>query len=196
MKTRQDPSTKPYYRCLVCPRFRKICGGRPTRDMDLLNWCEYICDIMDSAHMTIAYVAEKADVSIKTIERIRSLNTDQDIMRETARRIEDAIIGSSNQYPCILAFEESAPENTQKLNDALRDLEQALAHNNNYRSMLDNIHASYNAEMQLIRDDAQRKIEFLVNEVEQLRKDNANLWAENNRKSKIVDMFIERQSEK
>lgn len=62
--------------------------------------------------------------------------------------------------------------------------------------MLDNIHVSYNAEMQLILDEAQRKIEFLVNEVEQLRKDYANLWAENIRKSKIVDMFIERQSEK
>ena len=35
MKTRPDPTSKPYYRCLSCPRFRKDCGGRPTRDMDL-----------------------------------------------------------------------------------------------------------------------------------------------------------------
>ena len=35
MKTRTDPSTKPYYKCLSCPRFRKVCGGIPTREMDL-----------------------------------------------------------------------------------------------------------------------------------------------------------------
>ena len=105
MKTRHDPSTKPYYRCLTCSRFRKICGGRPTRDMDLLDWCEYICDIMDSAHLTIQYVAEKAEVSIKTIERIRSLNTEQDIMRATARRIEQVVIGPVTGHICNLDFE-------------------------------------------------------------------------------------------
>ena len=105
MKLRNDPSTKPYYRCLACPRFRKTCGGRPTRDMDLLNWCEYICDIMDSAHLTNAFVAEKAEVSIKTIERIRSCNTEQDIMRATARRVEQVVIGPVTRHICDLDFE-------------------------------------------------------------------------------------------
>mgnify|MGYP003291342545 CR=1 FL=1 len=196
MKKKTDFSAKPYNRCLSCPHRQLRCDGPRTSAMDLARWCEFMRDMKEANGLTNAYIAEKSGVSIKTIERLMAQNCEQDILRETARRIEDAIIGSSNQYPCFLAFEEQSPENTQKLNDALRDLEQALAHNNNYRTMLDNIHASYNAEMQLIRDDAQRKIEFLVNEVEQLRKDNANLWAENNRKSKIVDMFIERQSEK
>jgi transcriptional regulator with XRE-family HTH domain len=162
--------------------------------MNLARWCEFMRDMKEANGLTNAYIAEKSGVSVKTIEKLMAQNTDQDILRETARRIEDAIIGSSNQYPCILAFEESAPENTQKLNDALRDLERALVDNNDYRTMLDNIHASYNAEMQIIRDEAQRKIEFLVNEIEALRKDNANLWAENLRKSKIVDMFFEKQN--
>ena len=105
MKLRHDPSTKPYYRCLACPRFRKICGGRPTRDMDLLNWCEYICDIMDTAHLTIAYVAEAAEVSVKTVERIRACNTEQDIMRATARRIEQVVIGPVTNHICNLDFE-------------------------------------------------------------------------------------------
>lgn len=105
MKQRQDPSTKPYYRCLSCPRFRRICGGRPTRDMDLLSWCEYMCDIMDSVHLTNAYVSEKAEVSMKTIERIRSLNTEQDIMRSTARRIEQVVIGPVTRHICDLDFE-------------------------------------------------------------------------------------------
>ena len=93
MKTRQAPSTKPYYRCLSCPRFRKLCGGRPTRDYDLETWCELIRDVMDFFHLSNAYVAQKADVSIKTVERIRAVKIDQDIMRSTARRIEQVVLG-------------------------------------------------------------------------------------------------------
>jgi transcriptional regulator with XRE-family HTH domain len=196
MKKKTDFSSKPYNRCLSCPHRKLRCDGPRTSAMDLARWCEFMRDMKEANGLTNAYIAEKSGVSVKTIEKLMAQNSDQDILRETARRIEDAIIGSSNQYPCILAFEESAPENTQKLNDALRDLERALVDNNDYRTMLDNIHASYNAEMQIIRDEAQRKVEFLVNEIEALRKDNANLWAENLRKSKIVDMYFEKQSEK
>ena len=194
MKKKTDYSAKPYNRCLSCHHRKLRCDGPRTSAMDLARWCEFMRDMKEANGLTNAYIAEKSGVSVKTIEKLMAQNTDQDIMRETARRIEDAIIGSSNQYPCFLAFEEQAPETTQKLNDALRDLESALAHNNNYRTMLDKIHESYNAEMQLIRDDAQRKIEFLMTEIEQLRKDNDNLWAENNRKSKVVDMFLEKQN--
>ena len=73
--------------------------------MDLLSWCEYMCDIMDSVHLTNAYVSEKAEVSMKTIERIRSLNTEQDIMRSTARRIEQVVIGPVTRHICDLDFE-------------------------------------------------------------------------------------------
>jgi hypothetical protein len=194
MKKKTDFSTKPYIRCLSCPHRKLRCDGPRTSAMDLARWCEFMRDMKEANGLTNAYIDEKSGVSIKTIERLMAQNCEQDILRETARRIEDAIIGSSNQYPCILAFEEQAPETTQKLNDALRDLERALVDNNDYRAMMDKIHESYNAEMQIIRDDAQRKIEFLRAEIEALRKDNANLWAENIRKSKIVDMFFEKQN--
>ena len=193
MKKKTDYSTKPYNRCLSCPHRSVRCDGPRTSAMDLARWCEFMRDMKEVTGLSNAYIAEKSGVSIKTIERLMAQNIEQDIMRETARRIEDAIIGSSNQYPCILAFEESAPENTKKLNDALRDLERALDDNKDYRAMLDKIQASYNAEIQFMREDAQKKIAFLVSQVEQLRRDNDNLWAENNRKSKIVDMFLAKQ---
>ena len=104
MKQRQDPSTKPYYRCLSCGRFRNRCGGRPTRGMDLQNWCEYMRDIKELAHLTNAYIAKEADVSIKTIERIMAINIEQDIMRATARRIEQAIIGPVGNHTCYLDY--------------------------------------------------------------------------------------------
>ena len=102
MKTRHDPSTKPYYRCLSCPQFRCSCAGIPTRDMDLQNWCEYMRDVKELAHLTNAHVAHEAEVSIKTIERIMAINCEQDIMRATARRIEIAIIGSVDNHACYL----------------------------------------------------------------------------------------------
>lgn len=104
MKERQDPSTKPYFRCLSCSRFRKACGGIPTRDMDLKNWCEYMRDVKELAHLTNAKIAKDADVSEKTVERIMAINIDQDIMRATARRIELAVIGPVISYACHLDY--------------------------------------------------------------------------------------------
>ena len=193
MKKKTDYSSKPYNRCLSCGHRSVRCDGPRTSAMNLARWCEFMHDMKEVNGLTNAEIAEKSGVSIKTIERLMAQNIEQDIMRETARRIEDVIIGSSNQYPCILAFEESLPQNTQLLNDTLKDLERALNENKDYKAVLDNIHASYNAEMQVIRDEAKQKIDHLLAEVERLRRDNDNLWAENIRKSKIVDMFVEKQ---
>ena len=100
MKVRQDPSTKPYFKCLSCTRFRKSCGGIPTRGMDLQDWCEYMRDVKDLARLTNAYIANEADVSIKTIERIMAINIDQDIRRATARRIELVVVGPVGEHDC------------------------------------------------------------------------------------------------
>mgnify|MGYP003290498088 CR=1 FL=1 len=102
MKQRQDPTTKPYYRCLSCAKFRKACGGIPTRDLDLQNWCEYMRDVKDLAHLTNAYIAKEAEVSKATIERIMAINIDQDIMRATARRIELVVVGPVGEHDCDL----------------------------------------------------------------------------------------------
>ena len=102
MKARQDPANKPYFRCLSCQRFRRVCGGIPTRGMDLQEWCEYMRDVKDIAHLTNAYIAQEADVSVKTIERIMAINCEQDIMRATARRIELVVVGAVGKHICEL----------------------------------------------------------------------------------------------
>lgn len=105
MKTRHDPSTKPYYRCLSCPRFRQACAGLPTRDMTLPEWCECVRDVMDFFHLTNAYVAKEADVSLKTMERISAGTIDQDIMRSTSRRIELVVFGPVTRHYCDIDSE-------------------------------------------------------------------------------------------
>ena len=104
MKPRQDSSTKPYHRCLSCVRFRKNCGGRPTRDYDLQTWCEYMRDVKELARLSNAYIANAADVSVKTIERIMAINIEQDIMRATARRIELVVIGPVGDHTCYIDY--------------------------------------------------------------------------------------------
>ena len=135
MKTKQDPSTKPYYRCLSCARFRKNCGGRPTRDMDLQNWCEYMRDVRDHFHLTNAYIAKEADVSIKTIERIMSINIEQDIMRATARRIERVVIGQVGDHTCYMDHDGSASE--ERINRLLAENEYLRKSNDRMAKIID-----------------------------------------------------------
>lgn len=195
MKIATDFGEKPYNRCLTCQhREEKRCDGPRTSAMSLNRWCEFMRSMKEANGLSNLEVSERSGVSIKTIERIMAQNCDHDIMRETARLVEDAVIGSSNQYPCYLAFEENVPEINEKLSDAMRDLERALADNADYRKALDNIHESYKAEMQLIRDEAQAKISDMRSQLDRLQRDNDYLWAENSRKSKVVDMFLEKQN--
>jgi hypothetical protein len=85
--------------------------------MDYKNWCEYIRDIMDVYNLTIAYVAEKADVSQKRIELIRAIKEDQDIMRATARRIEQVVIGPATDHICDMDFDATAADQIAALKE-------------------------------------------------------------------------------
>ena len=75
--------------------------------MDLESWCEYMRDVKELAHLTNAYIANESEVSIKTIERIMSINIEQDIMRSTARRIELAVIGPVGRHICDVHYDDS-----------------------------------------------------------------------------------------
>ena len=135
MKTRQDPITKPYYRCLTCGKFRKACGGIPTRDLDLQNWCEYMRDVKEIAHLTNAYIAKEADVSIKKIENIMAINCDHDILRATAIRIEQVIIGPVAKHFCDIDYDGSAA--TDRITSLLVQIEHLQKENERYAKIID-----------------------------------------------------------
>ena len=117
MKQKRNPSMKPYYKCFACPKFRTECGGRPTRDMDIKSWCEYIGDTMDYFHLSNAYVTEKAESSLKTTERIRACSIDQDILRGTARRYELAVFGTAVRHVCEMDIDPTAAERIAALQE-------------------------------------------------------------------------------
>jgi hypothetical protein len=76
--------------------------------MTLQEWCEYVRDVSDVFHLSNAYIADKADVSIKTIERIEAINCDKDIMRSTSRRIEIVVFGPVGNHTCHLDHDPTA----------------------------------------------------------------------------------------
>ena len=135
MKTKQDSSTKPYYRCLSCAKFRKACGGIPTRDLDLQSWCEYMRDVKEIAHLSNAHIAKESDVSIKKIENIMAINCDHDILRATARRIEQVVIGPVAKYFCDLDYDDSAA--TDRINALLVQIEHLKKENERYAKIID-----------------------------------------------------------
>lgn len=190
MKKVLDFADKPYYKCLVCSHFTEKRCGIPLSRLPLEDWCICIRVVKDAKHMTNAYVAEKADVSIKTIEKIVALNCDQDIRRDTARRIEDAVFGEPCGIVCYLEMADSVPEASERLNTAMIDLERALSDNEDIRKAMDNVQISHAAEMQAIRDEDQKKVDYLREQNMRLQRDNDNLWAENRRKSKIMDSLL------
>ena len=115
MKQLQDLSAKPYYSCLLCPDFRTMCGGMPTRGLDLKEWCECIRDVMDYFHLSAAFVSKEADVSQRTVERIHAVNIDQDIMRSTCRRIEIVVFGQATRLLCKMDYDTTSTEKIAQL---------------------------------------------------------------------------------
>lgn len=195
MKNKNNYGDKPYNRCLSCPHRTVRCDGPRTAGLPLERWWEYMRDLKDVNDLSNADIAEAAQLSEKTVSKILGPNPpEQDIMRDTARRIENAIIGATSQYPCYLAFEQENMPGEQKLSNTLIELERAVADNKDYRKALDNIHTSYQAEMVLIRSEAQKKIDFLIEQVQRLNRENENLWSENLRKSKMIDAFLDQQN--
>lgn len=171
MKKKTDFTDKPYSKCFACPhRLAQNCDGPRTAPMTLEKWCEYMRDMKEANGLTNAEVAERSGISVKRIEQLMALKCDQDIMRETARKIENAIVGSSNQYPCYLAFEEAGTDSIKQLTVALSELERMTAE----------------------RAEAQKKVEHLLTQVEKLREQVGYLRIENDRKAKIIDKFLER----
>lgn len=190
MKKVLDFADKPYYKCLLCSQFSDKRCGIPLSRLPLEDWCICIRVVKEAKHLTNAYVAEKAEVSIKTIEKIVALNCDQDIRRDTARRIEDAVFGEPCEIVCYLEMADSVPEASEKLNAAMIDLERALSDNEDIRKAMDNVQITHAAEMQAIRDEEQKKIDYLREQNLRLQRDNDNLWAENIRKSKLIDNLL------
>ena len=128
MKTIKDISSKPYYKCFLCDRFRNTCGGMPTRDMTLPEWQSYMRDIRDYFGLSNEYITETAESSIGTTERIMAGNSKQDIMRSTARRYEQAEIGPVGEFTCYRDYDHELVDEIDELMAQIATLKEEVAY--------------------------------------------------------------------
>lgn len=194
---------EPYVACLDCSHRRDgRCNGPRTSTMSLQDWSKFMRAVKEAGGLTNKEIEERSKVSLKTIEHIMAMNCDRDIMRDTAARIENAIIGSSTRYPCYLAFEENLPEVSQRVSNDLRNLERELGEK--HLAALDNLRNSHAAEMLALKvahtaelnakqEECDAKIRYLMEQIARLQRDNDNLWNEMNRKGRIIDRLVELQ---
>lgn len=192
MKKTIDVSDKPYFKCLSCPNFPENKCNIPFSRMPLLDWCICMRAGKEANHLTNAYVAEKSDTSIKRIEQIFALNCDQDIRRDTARRVELTIFGESTEFVRCPEMDSAVPEASEQLTVAMMDLERALHDKDDIQAAMENVQVTHAAQIQAIRDEYNEKLTDLRQQIERLTRNNDYLWAESNRKSKIIDKFLER----
>lgn len=175
MLSKKNLKEKTYNLCLYCDHRGASCYGPHTSDMPIERWREFMRDMKEVEGLTYAEISKRThDLGIpipaKTIEKKLSPEGDgQDIMRETARAIELAILGSA-PYPCYRAFLESTAANG------------AIPF---CKTEIDNLHKHYQDEIQSIREDAQKKIEHLKDQIEYLR-------SINDRNARIIDRLMEK----
>jgi hypothetical protein len=85
-------------------------------------------DARDWFGLSNDYITEKAQSSDGTTERIMSVKSNQDIMRATARRYEQAIIGPVGEFTCYFDHDHTAADQIATLQAEIIALKEDLAY--------------------------------------------------------------------
>ena len=141
---------KPYNQCLSCIHIGKKCDGPNFLAMTTERWCEWVRLRKEYLDWTNAQIAEQAEVSKVSVDRIMSGNI-KDIRTTTMQAVTKALVnGSWGQYPCALAAIETTTEtdNSVLINEC-ENLRKALANE---------------------QDSSKRKVDFLKEQVSFIEK--------------------------
>jgi transcriptional regulator with XRE-family HTH domain len=185
---------KPFNKCFQCPSFRNGCSGPNILEMPFERACEFLQLARLFLNYSYQFVADKTALSLATIKRLLTGKL-TDPSYYTMQRVAHFLVGDQNgKAPCSIPDVSVDPENERRLNEAMRDLERALAENKDRQELLNKIQDLHLAETQQIRTEAQAKIDFLRDQLERVQRENDHLWAENNRKSRLVDRLLDQQN--
>lgn len=171
MLNKKNYQEKPYNRCLFCEHRGTRCNGPRTSDMALERWREFMRDMKEIEGLTYAEISKRSGLPAKTIEKKLSPGGDgQDIMRETARAIEDAILGSA-QHPCYVAFLSEMPASSKTVMDFQIEITRLS-------NQIEHLNEAHKQDLEAVRAEAQRKIDFLK--------------VENEKKDHIIERLLEK----
>ena len=167
-----------YDRCIKCQYLGNGCDGPRTSSMTTDRWCEFMYLLKKAKCYTSYEIAKGAGVSETTVERIMAGTYPKDIMRSTAGAIEDFLIGSRGAYPCAM---DAAPVVYHDSPETLAKLAQLQEDKDDLKRTLKSVQDSVGAEIALVRDEMQRKVDFLKAELEKKDK----------RIEKLIDKLME-----
>lgn len=181
---------KPFNKCFECTSFRNGCIGPNLIAMGLGRACEFLQMARIFLGFSYQYVADETGLSLANVKRtLAGKNPDPGYF--TMKALSDFLLGDPNgKPPCSVPDYPVVSDNEAKLSDALRELERTVCDKEDLRKLIDGIHDSYKAEMSAIREDGQKKVDFLIDENHRLRSECESWRKENERKAKIIDEYI------
>ena len=148
---------KPYNICISCPRIGQTCDGPNFLAMSVERWCEWSRLRKEYLGWRNATLSEKAGVSKISIDRIMAGDI-KDLRITTMQAVTKALVnGSWGQSPCVLVTE------TEK--EIYVDNPVIIAQCQNLQNTLDSLSAEYKEERAAIRAEAQKKIDFLRDQI-------------------------------
>ncbi len=148
---------KPYNICISCPHIGQTCDGPNFLAMSVEEfcvWCRLRRDFLGWKNQKVADVAGVSKVSVDRIMAGDSKDLRITTMQAVARALVNGVWGKS---PCVLVSE------TKK--EIQVDNPVIVAQCQHLQNTLDTLTEEYKAERASFREEAQRKIEFLRDQI-------------------------------
>lgn len=148
---------KPYNICISCSRIGQTCDGPNFLAMSVDRWCEWCHLRRDFLNWRNSTIAEKSGVSKISVDRIMAGDV-KDLRITTMQAVTKALVnGTWGQSPCVLVTE------TEK--EIYVDNPVIIAQCQHLQNTLDALSAEHKAEAIAIREEAQKKIDFLREQI-------------------------------
>ena len=148
---------KPYNICISCPHIGKECDGPNFLAMSIDRWCEWCHLRKEFLGWTNKKVAEISGVSKVSVDRIMSGDT-KDLRISTMQAVTKALVnGCWGQSPCMLVLKAEQEIHTE--NPVI------VAQCQHIQDKIDKLSEEYKAEVVAIREEAQKKIDFLLDQI-------------------------------
>lgn len=148
---------KPYNICISCPKLGQSCDGPNFLAMPIERFCEWCRLRRDYLGWKNQLVADKACVSKISVDRIMAGDS-KDLRITTMQAVAKALVnGSWGQSPCVLVTE------TEK--EIYVDNPVIIAQCQHLQNTLDALSVEYKKEIAAVREDEQKKIDFLMKQI-------------------------------
>ena len=164
----QTLEEKPYNICISCPKIGQSCDGPNFLAMSVERWCEWCRFRKEYLGWKNGTLAEKAGVAKISVDRIMKGDV-KDLRITTMQAVTKALVnGSWGQSPCVLVAE--SEKQTYADNPVI------IAQCTHLQNTLDRTITDHKQEIATIREEAQRKIDFLRDQVTQKDKQLDHLY--------------------